>query len=56
MNYHNFIIYEPTEDHDLFMKVVGLDSGQFTLRAIEEVTEYIKIEDSKPFTYLLDKS
>lgn len=56
MNSHNPFIYQIEKDVDLYFLVRGLDNCEFTLTIIEEGTEYIELQDTKPFTYLFDDS
>jgi|JI9StandDraft_2_1071091.scaffolds.fasta_scaffold161726_2 hypothetical protein len=54
MNSHNPFIYEPTQDQDLYFLVHSFDNCEFTLTIIDEGTEYVELQDTKPFTYLFD--
>lgn len=56
LNYHNPFIFEASRDDNLYFSVLGLNNAEFTITVIDEGTEYIQLEDTKPFTYLFDEA
>ena len=51
----NFVFVPETEDDkEVIFLIRALDNTQFTMKLLEENTQFIDLEDSEPFAYLFD--